>query len=300
MNAALAAALVPLVSDTTRRLFGAEAAARVAPIVVLMPGLFLWTSQLIKEAAILALIALSLNCAVRVMDRIALRPLIALTVSLALLFSFRGWVALVVAGGLVAAIAFGRRQLVTGVGTAMGVLGFVVVLLSFGIGYSGYQAAVTSDLAQANVVRRDLALSATTGYDPEADISTSQQALLYLPRGLLNLTIGPFPWQINSARQLPAVPDMVVWWLFLPSLFRGGREALRRAGRGILVIVLPSVTTACLLALAVGNFGTALRERSQIVVIVVPLIALGLAQRRKSRPSDGTSPEPERELIAQG
>ena len=289
VNATLAAALVPIVSDTTHRLFGEKAAARVPPLVVLMPGLFLWASQLLKEAAILFLVAVAVNCAVRVMERARLRPLVGLTLSLALLFTFRGWVALVVAGGLVGAIAFGRREVVSGVSTAVGVLAFIVVILSFGVGYSGYQAAVNSDLAQANKVRRDLALTASTGFDHETDISTSQRALLYLPRGLFSFTVGPFPWQIRSLQQLPVLPDMLIWWFLLPSLWRGQREGRRRIGRSILVVVLPAVTTSCLLALAVGNFGTAVRERSQVIIVLVPILALGLSQRKALPPPEDTS-----------
>lgn len=289
VNATLAAALVPIVSDTTHRLFGEKAAARVPALVVLMPGLFLWPSQLLKEAAILFLVALAVNCAVRVMHRATLRPLLGLTLSLAFLFTFRGWVALVVAGGLVAAIAFGRREVFSGVSTAAGVLAFIVVILSFGVGYSGYQAAVNSDLAQANVVRRDLALTASTGFDHETDISTSQRALLYLPKGLFNFGVGPFPWQIRSLQQLPVLPDMLVWWFLLPSLWRGQRQGRRRIGRKILVVTLPAATAACLLALAVGNFGTAVRERSQVIIILVPLIALGLSLRRTPQPPDDIS-----------
>ncbi len=296
VNAIFAAALVPLVSDTTRRLFSEEAARKVPPLVVLMPGLFLWTSQLIKEATILFLIALAANCAVRVMERLSLPSAAGLTIALALLFSFRGWVALVVAGGLVAAIAFGRRGLVGGVSAAASVVAFIVIVLSFGIGYSGYNAAVSSDLEQANLLRRDLAL-ANTGYDPEVDISTSERAILYLPRGLLNLVLGPFPWQITSGRQLPVVPDMVAWWILLPSLWRGHREARRTTGRKVLAATLPAMTTACLLALAIGNFGTAVRERSQIIVILVPVIALGLTQRKRSHAPGPISREPDRELV---
>lgn len=299
VNATLAGALVPVVSDTTRRLFGEEAAARVPPLVVLMPGLMLWTSQLIKEAAILFLIAFAVNCAVRVMERITLRRLVGLAVALAILFSFRGWVALVVAGGLLAGIGVGRRQLVSGVSTAAGALAFIVFVLSFGLGYSGYQAAVNSDLSEANIVRRDLAVSGSTGFDHDADISTSQRALLYLPRGLLNFGLGPFPWQISGLRQLPILPDMVVWWFLLPSLWRGQREGRRSAGRRVLVLLLPAITTASLLALAVGNFGTVVRERAQVIVILVPLIALGLTVRGKRKSPEVSLSEPEWDLVRQ-
>lgn len=279
LNAMFGAALVPVVSDTTRRLFGAEAAARVPPLVLLLPSMILWPSQLMKEAPILLLVALAANGATRVTDRFALLPLAWVALSMALLLTLRGHVALVLAGGLVAAIVVGRREVLGGVGAGLVMASLVVLLISFGVGYAGFDAALNADLDQANLIRRDLALSGRSGYDAEVDISTSSRALWYLPRGLVNFMLGPFPWQIRGARQLPVLPDMLVWWSLLPSLWRGVGEARRLVGRRVLVLLLPAFTTACLLSLAVGNFGTLVRERLQVVVLLVPLIALGLSRR---------------------
>ena len=294
VNALLAAALVPIVSDTTRRLFGPAAAARVAPLVLLLPSMMLWPSQLIKEAPILFLIAVAANGATRVTERFALLPLSMVAVAMALLLTFRGHVALVLAGGLVAAIVVGRREVLGGVGTGLVMTSLVVVLLSFGLGYSGFDAALNADLQQANLVRRDLALSGRSGYDAEVDISTSREALTYLPRGFVSFMLGPFPWQIRSLRQLPVLPDMIVWWALMPSLWRGLGSARKRVSRRMLVLVLPALTTACLLSLAIGNFGTLVRERLQVVILLVPLIALGLSER-KSEPSY-EEPGPEQSL----
>lgn len=279
-NAALAAGLVPLVTDTTRRLFGREAARYAAPLAVLTPGLLLWTSQLLKEAAVLFLLALATNCAARVSERMSLGLLTVLAASMALLFTFRGWVGVMAAGGLIVGIAFGRRQLLSGLGTgvtAFALIGLLVVIT--GLGYSGYKAAVGSDLQQASILRRDLAVSAASGFDADADISTPAHALSYLPRALVTFLLGPFPWQIRGARQLPVIPDMIVWWALLPSLWRGLRAAGRRRGRQILVLLTPALTTSILLALAVGNFGMLLRERTQVFVLLLPFFCLGLSLR---------------------
>ncbi|HEV2122772.1 MAG TPA: hypothetical protein VGW38_08365, partial [Chloroflexota bacterium] len=88
VNAFCAAALVPIMSDTTRRLFGVAAARYAAPLVVLLPGMFLWTSQLMKEAGMLILLAVALNCAVRLVDRMSPDPLILLTFSLIFALTF--------------------------------------------------------------------------------------------------------------------------------------------------------------------------------------------------------------------
>jgi hypothetical protein len=47
----------------------------------------------------------------------------------------------------------------------------------------------------------------------------------------------------------------------------------------VLVLLLPAFTTSVLLALAIGNFGTLLRERTQVAVLLLPFICLGLAVR---------------------
>ena len=280
VNATLAAALVPIMSDATYRLFGPRAARYVPYLVVLLPGMFLWTSQLMREAGILFLLAAALNCAIRLVERLAPAPLILLIASLILAFTFRGWVALIVAAGLVVGLAVGHRQLVAGLGTGLSTLVIAgVVMLASGLGYSGYKTAVDVDLQQANVVRKDLAYSGRTGYEAEVDISTTEGALRYLPRGIVNFVGGPFPWTIKEARQLPFVPDMVIWWMLLPALWSGFRMAGDLIGRRRWLIVLPAVGVVLFMSLALGNFGTVVRERLQVIVLVVPLIALGLANR---------------------
>ncbi len=293
VNAVLAAALVPLTSDTTRRLFGEAAARYAGPLVVLLPGMFLWTSQLMKEAGMLFLLAVALNCAVRLVDRMSPAPLVFLTLSLVLAFTFRAWVALVVAAGILIAVAVSSRHLLAGLGNGLSSLIVVAaVMLGSGVGYSGYQAAVDSDLKQANVIRLDLAYSAATGYDPEADISSTGAAVSYLPRGMVAFLFGPMPWNIQGVRQLPFVPDMLAWWLLLPSLWLGLRTSWRRIGRRVLVMLLPALLTTLLMSLALGNFGTVVRERLQMQILVVPVIALGLAGRaaRRGAPEETTEP----------
>ncbi len=286
LNATLGAAIAPVMSDTTRRLFGDAAAEYAVKLVVLLPGLFLWTSQLMKEAPILFLIVLTANFASRLVDRLSVSSLLGLALVLASLFTFRGWVALVLAAGLVAGVTLGKGELVSGLSTGLTALALIAVVLTLGVGYSGYKAAISSDLQEAQVVRRDLALSAASGYDPDADISTSTGALTYLPKGLTNFVFGPFPWQIREARQLIVLPEVLAWWLLFPSLVRGLRRGWSLMGRRVLILLLPAATTSCLLALAIGNFGTVVRERMQIVVLLIPFIAVGLATRFRRQPDD--------------
>ncbi|MDQ3896137.1 MAG: hypothetical protein M3326_02610 [Actinomycetota bacterium] len=280
VNATLAAALVPVMSDATDRLFGPRAARYVPYLVVLLPGLFLWTSQLMREAGTLFLLAAALNCAVRLVERLSPAPLILLISTLLLAFTFRAWVALIVAAGLLVGLAVGHRQLLSGLGTGLSTFVIAaVIMVASGLGYSGYKTAVDVDLERANVVRKDLAYSGRTGYEADVDISTTRGALSYLPKGIVNFVGGPFPWSIGGARQLPFVPDMVAWWLVLPSLWRGFRAAGERVGRRRWLMALPAVGVILFMSLALGNFGTVVRERLQVIILLVPLIAFGISLR---------------------
>jgi hypothetical protein len=156
-------------------------------------------------------------------------------------------------------------------------------VVALGLGRSGYTATTSTDLSRANVVRQDLSTSGASGFDAEADISTPGRALAYLPRGVATFSLGPFPWQLTGARQLVLVPEMLTWWLLLPSLWRGQRAARRAAGRRIFVLAVPALLITVLLSLVVGNLGTLVRERLQVIVLLIPIIALGLSERRTGR-----------------
>lgn len=291
LNAALAAALVPIVADTTRRLFGPRAARYAAPIMVLVPGLVLWTCQLLKEAPILFLLAVAANCGARLVDRFTGGPLVVLMATLPALLSFRGPIGLAALGGIVAGVALGKHNVAGGVITALVVVGMVSIGLSVGLGSSGYDTTVQTDLQKANSTRQDLAVSANSGFDRSANISTTNGAIAYLPRGLAGLALGPYPWQLAGTRQLVAVPDLLAWYVLIPSLWRGSRGARRRAGRRPLVLALPALAIMVLVALVIGNYGTIVRERMQILVLLAPVIALGIAVAR-SETSRETEPVP--------
>lgn len=300
-NALFASGLVPVMTDLTDRLFGRKAAHYAAPLVVLTPGLFLWTSQLLKEAPTLFLLAVAASCAVRLVERVSAGALAMMTGALLLGFTFRAWVALVVAAGLLLGLTLGRGRILSGLGTGLSTLSIATaVMVASGLGYQGYQAAVGTNLQQANLARKDLATSAATGYAPEADVSTTRKAISYLPEGMFNFVLGPFPWQIRSSRQLPFVPDMFVWWFLLPSLWRGYRASKKLIGGKRFVLVLPALSTVLLLSIVIGNFGTVVRERLQMFILVVPFIAVGLALRKSRRAGTPDAVEVPRDLPVAG
>lgn len=282
LNAALAAALVPVVSDTAHRLFGSATVRYVPVILLLVPGMILWPSQLLKESPFLFLLAVAANCAARLVKRYSPWPLLLLVVLLPGLLTFRAQLSFAILTGLVAGLVFGRQKLVGGLIGGLVASVLVTGVVASGIGSGGYQTAVASNLERANEVRRGSATEAASGFVAEADISSADRALRFLPIGLVAVSVGPLPWQLSGGRQLVVIPDVFAWWVLVMG-FWWGQRAARARGRHWLVLATPALAAMIVIALSIGNYGTMVRERMQILVLLAPVVALGLAERRDSR-----------------
>ena len=71
-----------------------------------------------------------------------------------------------------------------------------------------------------------------------------------------------------------------------PFTWRGWRLAGRQIGRPRLILLLPAALLAVSLSLLIGNYGTVVRERLQVLVFLVPLTGLGLADYQAARAND--------------
>ena len=280
-NAALSAALLPITYDTTRRLFGRQAARIAVVIVAVLPSFVVWTSQLLREAAVLFFLALAANAATRLTERTTPGLCATLGASLTILFALRANVALVATAGLIAGVAFGRRSILPGLATGAVTIGLVAMLLvSAGIGYAGFRVASGADLEQVSVARQDLSKGVASGFAPDTDVSTTSKALTFLPVSLPTFAFGPFPWQATNLLQWGGVLEALSLWILVPSAVRGIAGARKVAARRSYALTVPAFLLAASLSLLVGNFGTIVRERLQVTVLLVPLIAYGWTLRR--------------------
>jgi hypothetical protein len=290
LNAAFASVLVPLVADTSRRLFGPATVRPAALMVACLPGFLIWTSQLLREAPMLACLAVVANVSVRLTERTRPALLFVLSLTLAILFSLRANVALLVAAGVMVGLTVGTRRVLAGAATGGVSLGLLAAfVLAAGIGVAGFRLATTSDLEDVNLARHDLASSAASGYAEDQDISTSRSAVAFLPVALVNFGFGPFPWQVANVRQLGGAIEAVSLWVLFPSLWRGWRASRALIGRARWALVLPASLVACSLAILIGNYGTIVRQRPQVTVFLVPFAALGWSLRRQAS-TPGPSP----------
>ncbi|HEX3426029.1 MAG TPA: hypothetical protein VHT30_07850 [Acidimicrobiales bacterium] len=293
INALFSASLVPVMFDLTRRLFGLRAGWVAALIISFQPGFLIWTSQLLREAGVMLFLGVAVNCAVRVSHETKLAPMVILALDLTALLTFRADVAIMAAGGLGVGILLGRRQVVGRALSVAAVTAVMVLLVTaVGVGNKGYQYTSSLSLQQVNVARQELSAGVSSGFDTNANVSTPGQALRYLPRGLPSFLLGPFPWQLHNVRQLLGGLEALTVLALMVAVWWGWRSARTTKGARRL-LMLPATGLAISLALVIGNYGTVVRERLQVVVFLIPLAAAGIvARRRAHEPEPEPEPEP--------
>ena len=290
LNAAMSAMLVPVIYDTTRRLFGHEPARIAALLLVMLPGFAIWTSQLLREVQVVFFLALAANAIVRLSAKKSAGPWLVVGTCVAVLFTLRGQVAVVAAASFLVAIIASRTSLLEGITSSTGTLLVIgLLVISGGIGYAGYEQTQGASLERVSVTRQFLA-DADSGIAPDTDISTPSRALVFLPYAMTTFLLGPFPWQLNNVRQVGLILEAAALWILLPSLLQGYRQAKIDIGRRRFMLVIPAMMIAVALSLLIGNFGTIVRERLQVEIFLIPLAAYGWHLRREQRVAAAAPP----------
>jgi hypothetical protein len=170
---------------------------------------------------------------------------------------------------------------VSGIYKPVLVLGAFAALLAI-VGVSGRFSEGATSITFENVsrFRHNMAITAASGFDAQADVSTPARALAFLPVGVAELLLGPFPWQLGSLRAALALPETLYWWLLFPSLIRGMTWAVRKRFATTSPLILFAVIMTCAYSLVHGNVGSGFRQRAQIFIILFVFAAFGRLKRR--------------------
>jgi hypothetical protein len=169
----------------------------------------------------------------------------------------------------------------TGVYKQLFLLGTIVAVFAL-TGLSGRTIDESQyvNFQTVSAYREGMATSARSGFAVDADISTPGKALAFLPIGLANLLLGPFPWQMSSIRAVIALPEAAIWWILVPSTVRGIIFLVRRRLSEVSPMLLFAVSLSCAYALVHGNIGSGFRQRSQIFVLFFIFTSIGWFQSR--------------------
>jgi hypothetical protein len=294
LGAATAALTARLALEVVERRFALVAGLLVA----LLPSQVLWSSIILKDAAVWACFS-ALGVVVAVFGRITGRRLALLMVAAAGLLVLLGFLRLQTLeiacwALLFATLASERPQ------RPMRVAGAVVMLacvpLVFGMGVAGVPFIAGSiDPAQQRALNAEDASSAIVPATPNAEDAsraivptTLTDTLTYLPKGLAVVALRPWPWESSdgSVGLKLARVEALAWYPLVVLALLGLPGAWRRR-RVLAFPILSGGAVLVMYGLTEGNLGTAYRHRGELVWALALLATLG-AERLVRHRQDST------------
>jgi hypothetical protein len=290
LNAVLGAATAPIIYLCAKEVFNNTRVARIAGIAVAFyPSLVLWSSQGLKDAAIVFSLSLSILAALKLGQRFSLPYLATLIFALFCVLAFRFYVFYMIVAAVTGALAMGMRSLTA---QSFARQFIIVILLGLAFTYLGVTRYANVQFEQFGSLQRlqrsrlDAASSAESGFGRDVDVSTTSGALISIPVGALYLFFAPFPWQLGSLRQMLTLPEMIIWWASFPLLVLGIWFSIKYRLRQMSPILI--FTSMLTLAYSVfqGNVGTAYRQRAQLLVFYFIFVAVGgvlLKEKREEK-----------------
>jgi hypothetical protein len=119
-----------------------------------------------------------------------------------------------------------------------------------------------------------------TAFLSNLDITDPVSFIFFVPVALLVAWLAPFPWQMGSLSQITVIPEMIAYYLLLPSIFLGWGFIMRHRIREGGLIVVYIFIMMLVLAFIEGNIGTLFRHRAMVLPFMFILAGIGLDKRK--------------------
>jgi 4-amino-4-deoxy-L-arabinose transferase-like glycosyltransferase len=280
VNAVLGAATAPLVYLCAQHMFRNLRVARIAAFfVVFYPSLVLWSSQGLKDAPIVFLLVAAMYATLKLGEKLNIKYFLILVAALFGILSLRFYIFYMITAAIAGAFVIGMRRF-----SAQSVARQAVALIAIGLAltYLGVlrtasaKLEIYGNLEAIQRSRSDLALTATSGFSKDVDVTTTTGALTALPVGMVYLLFAPFPWQLANLRQSITLPEMLIWWASFPMLILGLWFTVRYRLRQAFPILIFTTMLTLSYSIFQGNIGTAYRQRSQLLVFYFMFVAVGI------------------------
>jgi hypothetical protein len=246
------------------------------------PSMILWSAIAVKDTTMTFLVIACLSACAELKRSFNPVWLLLTALPIAACQPIRFYMVYFLSFSVVTSLFMERgARLATAVPRQLMLVVFGIGLLVFvGVFGSAQAGAEQMTFERVSEFRQSMAASANSGFAVDTDVSTPGRALAFMPYGIIMLLFSPFPWQLSSMRATFALPEMMVWWWMIPSLWAGLRFVLKYRLTSCSPILLFAVTLTCAYSLMHGNVGSGFRQRAQIFVFLFIFAALGQFLKR--------------------
>jgi 4-amino-4-deoxy-L-arabinose transferase-like glycosyltransferase len=305
-NAICGATAAIVVYVCAQHIFQNVRVARAAALLVAFyPSLILWSSQALKDAPIVLLLAVAIMATLKLGERLSIKYGLVLLGALLGLLSLRFYIFYMVAAAICGAFIIGMKRVTA---QSFGRQFLVMAGLGLTLTYVGVLRTASAQLGHYTSLetmqrsRQDLA-TAQSAFGQDVDVSTTSGALSVIPLGMVYLLFAPFPWQMANLRQSITLPEMMLWWGSFPLLVLGGWFTLKYRLRQALPILLFTMMLTLAYSIFQGNVGTAYRQRSQLLIFYFIFVAVGyvlMKERREERVRQALASRQAAQQLAEG
>jgi hypothetical protein len=294
LNCLLNSLVVLVIYKASREFFEEKASKFVAWVAVFMPGFLIWSAMTVKETWLILFEISTFYMVWRMSRQRDLRAFISYGVVALLLviitLSFRFYAAgFLVAGIVITLMCYrARRPLrAAGIGllvtTALYMLLVAVNVIQFDL-VSVTQARIDEIAVFRENISDPTQPGAGSAIEFDFDTTTLGGALMMLATGSAYLLLSPFPWQIRTASQVAALPDVILWWwLVFVLIIPGIGYAWRRNQAIVLSILAFGLPLFFFYAFMFGNVGLAYRQRAQLMPFLLVFAAAGQEKRLRRK-----------------
>ncbi|MBI4641802.1 MAG: glycosyltransferase family 39 protein [Candidatus Tectomicrobia bacterium] len=267
-NCVLGALTTLIVYKIAELLFNRPVARTSAYFIALFPVFIIWSSQMLREAAIVFFINLTIYTFLLLRRQFRLLYFTGFLISIALLNPLRTYIFYILLMAILGAYMIaGRGNLMMGIikrAFVVIIIGMVLITYSDRVQAQIQRLALERVLEQIDVSRRGLAVEGESGFLRSVRVSSLQDALALIPVGTFYVLLSPFPWEVRNFRQAVTLPETLLWWIVFPFAIRGCFFSLRHRFRDSLVILLFITGLILFYSVFQGNVGTIYRQRVQL------------------------------------
>lgn len=283
-SAFMAALTVVMIYKVAQELLPEEKkcfAVDAAILAIFFPSYIMFTSVMLKEAAVIFLSYGLMFAFYRLIVSKKTHYLGIIVAGLFVLAKFRPYATAIVlfacvVGYLIFVIRSRESKNSMQAMIILSILGIVVLV--FGQKYLGLEFVMkVLDVENMQDLRSQHYGSASTFFEI-GDLTTPTGILKAIPVGFCYMILSPFPWQWIGGTDIvekALAPDMVIYYIILPSAILGFYRVHKEKPLLGIILVVYFFAVALPYSILIGNFGTIYRLRMQLLPTIFVMAVLG-------------------------
>jgi len=261
----------------SNKIFNIKIALLSSAFCAFLPSFILWSSQNLKDPLTNLGILFSLYLFIKLRHDIKISSILFLILTFIGLYYLRMLTVAPLALILLFYFLFLHRS---NVWIKFVLIIFMVILSLFLFKHIFSSQFILNSLQEINANRHVRAYG-NLAYFPDFRISSLGSLFAYLPLGFLAVWLSPFPWQVFSLSQIFVLPEILVWYIFIPFAMKGIHLAIKDRIKDSYFIIATIFVFSLFLGVYEGNLGTLYRHKAIVIMLVYIFVSAGLLTKQK-------------------